>query len=67
MTGSQPVKELPVTFDRLSLDPVQKVCLGVSDLQRSTHYWTTLLGMKVMERNEEKKAVLLGFSETQVS
>lgn len=67
MTGSQPVKDLPVTFDRLSLDPVQKVCLGVSDLQRSTHYWTTLLGMKVMERNEEKKTVLLGFSETQVS
>lgn len=67
MAGSQQVNELPVTFDRLSLDPVQKVCLGVSDLQRSTHYWTTLLGMKVMERNEEKKTVLLGFSESEVS
>ncbi|XP_075892458.1 glyoxalase domain-containing protein 4 isoform X2 [Nelusetta ayraudi] len=42
-----------------------KVCLGVSDLQGSTRYWMTLLGMKVMERNEEKKTVLLGFSETQ--
>ncbi|XP_056230795.1 glyoxalase domain-containing protein 4 [Seriola aureovittata] len=46
-------------------DPVQKVCLGVSDLQRSTHYWTTLLGMKVMEKNEEKKTVLMGFTDTQ--
>ncbi|XP_075956841.1 glyoxalase domain-containing protein 4 isoform X3 [Anarhichas minor] len=45
-------------------DPVQKVCLGVSDLQRSTHYWTTLLGMKVVEKNEEKKTVLLGFADT---
>lgn len=48
-------------------DPVQKVCLGVSDLQRSTHYWNRLLGMKVMEKNEEKKTVLLGFGDTQVS
>lgn len=48
------------------IDPVQKVCLGVSDLKRSTHYWTTLLGMKVMERNEEKKTTLLGFEDTQV-
>lgn len=61
------MKELPLTFDRLLPDPVQKVCLGVSDLQRSTRYWMTLLGMNVMEKNEEKKTVLLGFSETQVS
>ncbi|XP_044059054.1 glyoxalase domain-containing protein 4 isoform X2 [Siniperca chuatsi] len=47
-------------------DPVQKVCLGVSDLQRSTHYWSTLLGMKVMEKNEEKKTVLMGFADTQL-
>ncbi|KAL0973210.1 hypothetical protein UPYG_G00200370 [Umbra pygmaea] len=46
-------------------DPVQKVCLAVSDLQKSTHYWSFLLGMKVMERNEEKKTVLMGFSDTQ--
>ncbi|XP_076002231.1 glyoxalase domain-containing protein 4 [Genypterus blacodes] len=45
-------------------DPVRKVCLAVSDLQRSTHYWTTLLGMKVMEKNEEKKTVLLGYTDT---
>lgn len=46
---------------------MQKVCLGVSDLQRSVHYWTMLLGMKVIEKNEEKKTVLLGFADTQVS
>ncbi|XP_071383213.1 glyoxalase domain-containing protein 4 isoform X5 [Centroberyx affinis] len=47
-------------------DPVQKVCLAVSDLQRSTHYWTALLGMKLMEKNEEKKTVLMGFKDTQL-
>ncbi|XP_008307696.1 glyoxalase domain-containing protein 4 [Cynoglossus semilaevis] len=46
-------------------DPVQKISLGVSDLQRSIHYWTNLLGMKVMERDEEKKTVLMGFTHTQ--
>ncbi|CAB1432812.1 unnamed protein product [Pleuronectes platessa] len=46
-------------------DPVLKVCLGVSDLQRSTHYWTTLLGMKVIDKSEEKKTVLMGFADTQ--
>ncbi|XP_046891717.1 glyoxalase domain-containing protein 4 isoform X2 [Hypomesus transpacificus] len=46
-------------------DPVQKVCLAVSDLERSTHYWSSLLGMQVMERNEEKKTVLLGFGDSQ--
>lgn len=57
----------PVTSDHSLSDPVQKVCLGVSDLQRSTRYWTTLLGMKVMEKNEQKKTVLMGFADTQVS
>ncbi|XP_072248322.1 glyoxalase domain-containing protein 4 isoform X2 [Leuresthes tenuis] len=46
-------------------DPVQKVCLGVSNLQKSTHYWATLLGMTVMDKNEEKKTVLLGFADSQ--
>ncbi|KAM4589548.1 glyoxalase domain-containing protein 4 [Fundulus diaphanus] len=45
-------------------DPVQKVSLGVSDLQRSTHYWATLLGMKVIGKCEEKNTVLLGFSDS---
>nr|XP_057936209.1 glyoxalase domain-containing protein 4 [Doryrhamphus excisus] len=46
-------------------DPVQRVSLGVSDIRRSTNYWSTLLGMTVMERNEGKKTVLLGFGDTQ--
>ncbi|XP_029026245.1 glyoxalase domain-containing protein 4 [Betta splendens] len=46
-------------------DPVQKVSLGVSDLQRATHYWNALLGMKVMDKNEEKKSVIMGFGDTQ--
>ncbi|XP_035648109.1 glyoxalase domain-containing protein 4-like isoform X3 [Oncorhynchus keta] len=47
-------------------DPVQKVCLAVSDLQKSTHYWSSLLGMKVIERHEEK-TVLMGFADTQLA
>lgn len=47
-------------------DPVQKVSLAVSDLQRSVHYWSSLLGMKVIEKNEDKKTVLMGFSDNQV-
>uniref|UniRef100_A0A3Q3X9M6 VOC domain-containing protein n=1 Tax=Mola mola TaxID=94237 RepID=A0A3Q3X9M6_MOLML len=54
-----------VDKEQPSADPVQKVCLGVSDLQRSTHYWTELLGMKVMGKNEENKTVLLGFADSQ--
>ncbi|XP_062872502.1 glyoxalase domain-containing protein 4 [Trichomycterus rosablanca] len=46
-------------------DPVQKVSLAVSDLQRSIHYWSSLLGMKVMEKSEEMKSVLMGFSDSQ--
>ena len=48
-------------------DPVQKVTLAVSDLQRSVHYWSSLLGMSVMEKDETKKTVLMGFGESQVS
>ncbi|KAG9330335.1 hypothetical protein JZ751_025676 [Albula glossodonta] len=48
-----------------SKDPVQKVCLAVSDLQRSTHYWSSLLGMQVYEKNEDKNTVLLGFGQNQ--
>uniref|UniRef100_A0A671PU24 Glyoxalase domain-containing protein 4-like n=1 Tax=Sinocyclocheilus anshuiensis TaxID=1608454 RepID=A0A671PU24_9TELE len=52
-------KELP------NCDPVQKVSLAVSDLQRSVHYWSALLGMKVIEKNEDKKIALMGFSDNQ--
>uniref|UniRef100_A0A8C5B391 Glyoxalase domain containing 4 n=1 Tax=Gadus morhua TaxID=8049 RepID=A0A8C5B391_GADMO len=53
-------RELP-----LVTDPVQKVCLGVSDLPTTTHYWTDLLGMKVLEKDEEKKTVLMGYEDKQ--
>lgn len=46
-------------------DPVQKVCLAVSNLEKSVHYWSSLLGMKVMERNKAMKTVLMGFADTQ--
>uniref|UniRef100_A0A8C2J759 Glyoxalase domain containing 4 n=1 Tax=Cyprinus carpio TaxID=7962 RepID=A0A8C2J759_CYPCA len=39
--------------------------LAVSDLQRSVHYWSALLGMKVIEKNEDKKIALMGFSDNQ--
>ncbi|XP_027900912.1 glyoxalase domain-containing protein 4 [Xiphophorus couchianus] len=48
-----------------SHDPVQKVCLGVSDLQRSTRYWATLLGMTVMDESQDENTVLLGYSDSQ--
>uniref|UniRef100_UPI00398F1F40 glyoxalase domain-containing protein 4 isoform X2 n=1 Tax=Pristiophorus japonicus TaxID=55135 RepID=UPI00398F1F40 len=52
-------KEQPQT------DPVQKVTLAVSDLQRSIHYWSNLLGMKVYEKNDAKKLALLGYADDQ--
>ncbi|XP_036415382.1 glyoxalase domain-containing protein 4 [Colossoma macropomum] len=51
--------------DQPESDPVQKVSLAVSDLQRSVHYWSSLLGMKVIEKSEGKKSVLMGFSDSQ--
>lgn len=47
-------------------DPVQKVSLAVSDLRRSVHYWSSLLGMKVIEKNEDKRTVVMGFLDNQV-
>ncbi|KAM9468551.1 glyoxalase domain-containing protein 4 [Clarias gariepinus] len=51
--------------DQPDSDAVQKITLAVSDLQRSVHYWSSLLGMKVIEKSEEKKSVLMGFSDSQ--
>ncbi|KAK3560684.1 hypothetical protein QTP86_014540 [Hemibagrus guttatus] len=51
--------------DQPDCDPVQKITLAVSDLQRSVRYWSSLLGMKVMEKSEEKKSILMGFSDSQ--
>ncbi|XP_066492036.1 glyoxalase domain-containing protein 4 [Tiliqua scincoides] len=44
-------------------DPVLKVTLAVSSLQRSVDFWSKLLGMKVYD--EDKKKVLLGYADNQ--
>ncbi|XP_066219670.1 glyoxalase domain-containing protein 4 [Saccopteryx leptura] len=46
-------------------DPVVKVTLAVSDLQKSLNYWSNLLGMKVYEKDEEKQRALLGYADNQ--
>ncbi|XP_044528849.1 glyoxalase domain-containing protein 4 isoform X3 [Gracilinanus agilis] len=46
-------------------DPVLKVTLAVSDLCRSLHYWSDLLGMKVYEKDEEQQRALLGYADNQ--
>ncbi|XP_028856466.1 glyoxalase domain-containing protein 4 [Denticeps clupeoides] len=42
-------------------DPVCKLSLAVSDLQRSVHFWSSLLGMTVLERDEGRTTVLMEF------
>ncbi|NWX97911.1 GLOD4 protein, partial [Nothoprocta ornata] len=51
--------------EQLKQDPVLKVTLGVSDLQKSINYWSNLLGMKIYEKDEEKQRVLLGYADNQ--
>uniref|UniRef100_A0A2K6FBJ9 Glyoxalase domain-containing protein 4 n=1 Tax=Propithecus coquereli TaxID=379532 RepID=A0A2K6FBJ9_PROCO len=46
-------------------DPVLKVTLTVSDLQKSLNYWSNLLGMKIYEKDEEKQRALLGYADNQ--
>ncbi|CAM5104492.1 glyoxalase domain-containing protein 4 isoform X1 [Chelonia mydas] len=46
-------------------DPVLKVTLAVSNLQKSVSYWSGLLGMKIYETNEEKQRALLGYADNQ--
>ncbi|XP_070788087.1 glyoxalase domain-containing protein 4 [Pituophis catenifer annectens] len=46
-------------------DPVLKVTLAVSNLSKSVDYWSKLLGMKVYEKDEGKKKVLLGYADNQ--
>ncbi|XP_078468158.1 glyoxalase domain-containing protein 4 isoform X2 [Lampetra planeri] len=50
--------------DEPKTDPVQKVSLGVSDLQRSLHYWEALCGMKLYKKEDGK--ALLGFADSQL-
>lgn len=47
-------------------DPVLKVTLAVSNLQRSVNYWSKFLGMKVYDKDEDKQKVLLGYADNQV-
>ncbi|NWZ70007.1 GLOD4 protein, partial [Acrocephalus arundinaceus] len=51
--------------EQLKEDPVWKVTLGVSDLQKSVSYWSGLLGMKIFEKDEEKQRALLGYADNQ--
>ncbi|EQB78284.1 glyoxalase domain-containing protein 4-like protein [Camelus ferus] len=46
-------------------DPVLKVTLAVSDLQKSLNYWSNLLGMKIYEKDEQKQRALLGYADNQ--
>ncbi|XP_053313305.1 glyoxalase domain-containing protein 4 [Spea bombifrons] len=51
--------------DQAKPDPVQKVTLAVSNLQKSIAYWSGLLGMTVFNKDESKKNVLLGYADNQ--
>lgn len=44
-------------------DPVQKITLGVSEIQRSLDYWNKLLSMKIY--GQTVNTVLLGYSDEQ--
>nr|XP_041575917.1 glyoxalase domain-containing protein 4 isoform X1 [Taeniopygia guttata] len=46
-------------------DPVWKVTLGVSNLQKSVSYWSGLLGMKIYEKDEGNQRALLGYADNQ--
>uniref|UniRef100_A0A8C6V4V1 Glyoxalase domain containing 4 n=1 Tax=Naja naja TaxID=35670 RepID=A0A8C6V4V1_NAJNA len=46
-------------------DPVLKVTLAVSNLSKSVDYWSRLLGMKVYEKDEGKKKVVVGYADNQ--
>ncbi|NWR84657.1 GLOD4 protein, partial [Furnarius figulus] len=51
--------------EKLKQDPVLKVTLGVSNLQKSLNYWSGLLGMEIYEKDEEKQRALLGYADNQ--
>lgn len=44
-------------------DPVQKVILASSNLQKSIDYWSGILGLKIFDKTD--KSVLLGFADNQ--
>lgn len=45
------------------LDPVEKVTLASSNLQKSVNYWNKVLGLKIV--NQCDKSVVVGFDENQ--
>jgi catechol-2,3-dioxygenase len=44
-------------------DPVEKVTLASSNLQRSIDYWNGVLGLKIY--SQDNKKVVFGFSDSQ--
>lgn len=44
-------------------DPVEKVTLSSSNLERTIAYWKDILGLKIFDRKD--KSVLMGYSENQ--
>ncbi|XP_034994810.2 glyoxalase domain-containing protein 4 [Zootoca vivipara] len=46
-------------------DPVLKVTLAVSSLQKSLVYWSKFLGMKLYEEDKDKQKALLGYGDNQ--
>ncbi|XP_032901605.1 glyoxalase domain-containing protein 4 isoform X2 [Amblyraja radiata] len=54
-----------VDKDEPPKDPVQKVSLAVSDLQRAINYWTKLLGMKIYDRDDTNMVAQLCFADDQ--
>lgn len=49
----------------LQTDPILKVTLPESDLEKSFGYWYNLVGMKVYEKDEKKQRTLLGSADNQ--
>lgn len=49
--------------DLYYIDPVEKVTLASSNLQKSIDYWHGILGLKLF--NQTKESAVFGFSETQ--
>lgn len=46
-------------------DPILKVTLPESDLEKSFGYWYNVVGMKVCEKDEKKQSSLLGCADNQ--
>jgi hypothetical protein len=52
-----------LTVKCLVTDPVEKVTLASSNLQRSIDYWNGILGLKIYSQSNKK--VVLGFADSQ--